>query len=165
MEGADQVLPMARVDPRLAADGGIHLGEQRGRNLDEAHAAPNTRRREAGEIADDAAAERHDEIAALQPCREDRVANRLEHRIGFRCLAGLHRDRRMADLCRVEARAQGVEVMAGDIVVGDDRAGRSRRDPGDRVAGPRQQSGADQDVVAAPWKIDAHAPRGGEGRR
>ena len=41
----------------------------------------------AGEIADDAAAERHDEIAALDPRREDRVADPLQRGIGFRRLA------------------------------------------------------------------------------
>ncbi len=34
-------------------------------NLHEAHAAPETRGGEAGEVADDAAAQRHEEIAAL----------------------------------------------------------------------------------------------------
>ena len=75
MEGADEVLAVARIDAGLAADRGIDLGQERRRHLHEAHAAPHDRGGETGEIADDAAAERHDEIAALDARIEDRVAN------------------------------------------------------------------------------------------
>ena len=83
MEGADEVLAVARIDAGLAADRGIDLGQQRGRDLHEAHAAPHDRGGKAGEIADDAAAERHDEIAALDARLEDRVANPLQRGVGF----------------------------------------------------------------------------------
>ena len=87
MEGADEVLAVARVDAGLAADRGIDLREERGRHLHEAHAAAHDGGGEAREVADHAAAERDDEIAALDPRGEDRVADPLELAIGFRGLA------------------------------------------------------------------------------
>ena len=92
MEGADQVLALRGVDAGLAADRGIHLREQRGRDLHEAHAAAQDRRGKAGEVADHAAAERHDEIAALEAQLEQALAQGLEHAEALRRLAGLQDD-------------------------------------------------------------------------
>jgi hypothetical protein len=50
----------------LAADAGIDLREQRGRHLHERHAAQEGGGGEAGEVADDAAAERDDRAAAIE---------------------------------------------------------------------------------------------------
>ena len=44
MEGADQVLAERRIDRRLAADAGIDLREQAGRDLHIIDAAPQRRR-------------------------------------------------------------------------------------------------------------------------
>ncbi len=57
VEGADQVLAARRIDRGLAADRGVDLGQQGGRDLHEVDAALVDRGREAGEIADHAAAE------------------------------------------------------------------------------------------------------------
>ena len=64
VERADVVLAGAEVDRHLAADGGVDLGEQRRRHLDEPDAAQKGRGDVAGEVADHAAAERHDDVAA-----------------------------------------------------------------------------------------------------
>ena len=61
---------MRRVDAGLAADRGIDLRQERGRDLHEVHAAPRDRRGKAGEVADHAAAEREDDVAALELGRE-----------------------------------------------------------------------------------------------
>ena len=60
VEGADHVLAERMVDRGLAADRGVDLREQRRRDLDERHAALIDGRGEAGEVADDAAAQRDD---------------------------------------------------------------------------------------------------------
>ena len=73
MEGADEILAAAGVDAGLAADGGIDLRQQRRRHLHDAHAAPDDRRCEAGEVADDAAAERDDDVVPLDARGEDAV--------------------------------------------------------------------------------------------
>ncbi len=78
MKRAEQVLALRRIDAGLAADRRIHLRQQRGRHLHEIHAAAQDRRREAGEIADHAAAERNDEIVALDLRRDQRLANFFE---------------------------------------------------------------------------------------
>ncbi len=74
MEGADKVLAVPGVDAGLAADGGVHLGEQRRRDLHQADAALQDAGGESGKVADDAAAERDDDIAAIEPQVQQRVA-------------------------------------------------------------------------------------------
>ena len=66
---------------------------RRGRDLDEAHAAPQRRGAEAGEIADDAAAERDDEVAPLDPRLDQRVADPREFGVGLGRLARRADDR------------------------------------------------------------------------
>ena len=65
VEGADQVLALPGVDAGLAADRGVDLGQQRGRHLHDADAAPQDAGGEAGQVADHAAAEGDDAVAAL----------------------------------------------------------------------------------------------------
>ena len=64
VEAADEVFAGGEVDAGLAADGGVDLGEEGGRDLDEGHAAHVDGGEEAGDVADDAAAE----------CDEERIA-------------------------------------------------------------------------------------------
>ena len=73
VEGADQVLAMARVDAGLAADRGIDLRQQGGRHLDEVDAAQQRRGGKAGEIADHAAAQRDQRRLAVGPLVEQRI--------------------------------------------------------------------------------------------
>ena len=90
--GADVVLALGQVDAGLAAVGRVDLGHQRGRHLDVAHAALVDRRAEAGEVADHAAPDRHDEVAALGA----RLRQRAQHVLGavdrLVLLAGHHDD-------------------------------------------------------------------------
>ena len=60
MEGADQVLAERMIDADLAADRAVHLRQQRRRHLDDRDAAEERRGRESGDVADHAAANRHD---------------------------------------------------------------------------------------------------------
>ena len=83
VEGADQILALRRVDAGLAADGGIDLRQQRGRHLHEIDAAAQDRGGKAGEIADHAAAERDDEIVALDLGRDQGLADLFQAGIGF----------------------------------------------------------------------------------
>ena len=57
VERADQILACGEVDRRLAADGGVHHRQQRGRNLDQRDAAQIGRGGKAREVAHYAAAE------------------------------------------------------------------------------------------------------------
>ena len=116
MERADQVLAVGRVDAGLAADRGIDLGQQRRRDLDEAHAPPHDRRREAGEVADHAAAERHHEVAALH-AGGDHARRRpapASRRTSWPRPAATH-DLGGADAGRCERGAQGGHAAARHI--------------------------------------------------
>src|SRR5262249_26208673 len=97
MERADEVLAVAGIDCRLAADRGIDLRKQRGGYLHIVETAAHNRGGKAGEIADDAAAERHHDIGTLDACGNQRFADALEHREALRSLARWHRHRRAAD--------------------------------------------------------------------
>ena len=90
VECADQVLALPRVDCGLAADGGIDLRQERGRHLDVIDAAANDRCGKAAEIADHAAAERHDDIAAFDPGRQQIVADPFKKTEALAAFAGRH---------------------------------------------------------------------------
>ena len=90
MERADQILALRRVDAGLAADGGIDLRKQRRRDLHEAHAAAEDARGKAGKVADHAAAERDDGVAALNAKLQQSLAEPGEHWEALACLAWRH---------------------------------------------------------------------------
>jgi hypothetical protein len=83
MERAEQVLALWRVDAGLATDRGIDLRQKRGRHLHEIDAAAQDCRRETGEIADHAAAERNHQIVALDLRRDQRLRDFFETGVGL----------------------------------------------------------------------------------
>ena len=60
MKAAEQIFARDQIYSGLAADRGVHLGQQRGGNLNHRNTAHEDRRQESGDVADDAAAERDD---------------------------------------------------------------------------------------------------------
>jgi len=75
MEGADHVLAPGMVDPGLAAHRGIHLREQRSRNLDEIHTTLITSGRKSGEVADHPAAQRRQHHFAIKTTVDQGIKN------------------------------------------------------------------------------------------
>ena len=75
IEAARLILARGQIDGRLAADGRIHRGQQRRRDLGKAHTALIGRRGKARKIAHHAAAERHDHIAAAEAV----LAEEMQH--------------------------------------------------------------------------------------
>jgi hypothetical protein len=65
VEGADDVLGPRVVDPHLAADGAVDLRQQARRDHQQGQAAGVGRGDEAGQVADDPAAQRHDARVAV----------------------------------------------------------------------------------------------------
>ena len=138
VEGADQVLAETAVDGSLAADGAVHLGEKRRRDLHETHAAPHDAGGESHEIADDAAAERDDEVATLEAHLDQAIGDHAEL---FQALAGLtrrkHECSRMASLS-LEACLQRGEMPDRNVFVSDDAAFSGFEPIGDQPAGISQ---------------------------
>ena len=87
VEGADHVLAARVVDRGLAADRGVHLGEQRRRHLDEGDAALVAGRGEARDVAHHAAAERRHGAVPGEAGLEQRVEDRARGREGLVRLA------------------------------------------------------------------------------
>jgi hypothetical protein len=163
VEGADQVLALGQVDGGLAADRGIHLGQQRGGDLHEADAAQQDGGGEAGDVADHPAAQRDDQVAALAALFDQRAAEPLQVREVLGALAGRQHDGLVRDALRGEPGGERRQVQAGDRAVAhheDPRPPQQRRDV---AAGLGQQALADPDVVAPAAEFDRERLAGGLG--
>ena len=68
VEAAGLVFTAGQVDADLAADAAVYLGDNRRRNLDKGHAPQECSRGKAAQVADDAAAEGDDIVAARNAC-------------------------------------------------------------------------------------------------
>ena len=77
IERADEVFALGQINAGLAANRGIHLREQRGRDLAQRHTAQEGRRGKAGDVADNTAAERDDQVFARHVCRQQIMVNAL----------------------------------------------------------------------------------------
>src|SRR6185437_878347 len=106
-----------RIDACLAADRGVDLRQQRGRHLHEVDAASDARSGKAGEVADDAAAERDHEIAALDARADDLLADALEGGDALRSFARRDEDARGADAGVLERGFRRREMMRRDVLV------------------------------------------------
>ena len=118
MKGADQVLAGAAVDRGLAANRTVDLRQQRRRDLDEPAAAFQDRCRKADKIADHAAAQRNDIVAALDFEFEQPVGQRFKLRPAFRRLAGGQLDDMLFDTGQRGLKAG--QLMFSHVRIGDD---------------------------------------------
>ncbi len=84
IKSADEIFAGLQIDADLAADGAVHQREQRCRRLNEGNSAQISRRDEAGQIADDPAAERDDEGFSFQPLLRKMVVTGLNRFEAFR---------------------------------------------------------------------------------
>ena len=75
VERANQVLAERVVDTDLPANRAVHLGEERGRHVHQRDAAQVARRRETGQIANDAAAERNERRRTIRVGTDERVVD------------------------------------------------------------------------------------------
>ena len=150
MKRADQVLAACVVDAGLAADRGIHLRQQRGRNLHEINSALVNGRNKPGQIADHAAAQRDQQAVARQPGLQQPVQHTAGIFKGFLRLAGGQRQA----MCQRQSQtgAHRFEVMRRHIAVADQAALAPSRLG--IVACVRQQVLTDADRVAACAQID-----------
>ncbi len=156
VERTDEVLAAARIDGGLAAHRGIDLGEQRRRHLDIVEAAPHRGGGEAGEIADHPAAERHHEVAALDPRRDQRLADAFETGKALGALPGADDDGAGRDPRRGQRGRGRVEVERRHHIVGDDGRLGARLERGGARAQRCDEAASDHDVIGAIAERDTH---------
>ncbi len=137
VEGADQILALARVDAGLAAHRRIGLGQEGRRHRDPAAPPLQHRRREAGDVADHAAADGDDMVLAPDPRLDHGIEQGFERRHGLAAFAG--RERKPPG----EVGAEPVRpARARDILVGH------QEQPALRKRGLADQPVADHDRIA-----------------
>ncbi len=147
MEGPDEVLAVARVDSGLAAHGGIHLRQERGRHLHEAHAATQDRGGEPRQIADHAPAQRQDDVAPLAALVEQPFHRLRQPGPAFRGFprfqqqrGGLHARHPVAQTRQMQLRHPSLR---------DDEDPRAAQERRDQLSGPREQPLPDVHVIGA----------------
>ena len=148
VEGADHVLAQRVVDARLAADGGIDLRQQGGGHLHEADAAHVAGRRIAGQVADHAAAQRHQGGLAVAFIGQQRVEDLHQAGPVFIFFAVRQDDADHFAAIAGQRRLQAAQVQRRDGGIGDD-GHLVAADMAQQRIGVGQQAGTDGDRVAA----------------
>ena len=80
MKAADQVLAGGQVHAGFAADGRVHLRQQRGGNLNHRNPAHEDGGQESGDVGENAAAECDDDAGAVSAARDHLLGQRLHFR-------------------------------------------------------------------------------------
>ena len=140
VEGADQVLGARVVDADLAADGAIDHRQQRRRHHQQRQAAVVGRRHEAGQVADDAAADRDDQRFAVGLQLGEAVVEPGRRCQTFLRLTGRNRHQGGAEIVR---RQRGFHAAAMDRCVF------VRDDQGSCATDEERREGTDSRAVAA----------------
>ena len=120
IEGTDQILSIVVIDPGLAADAGVHLGEQRGRHLHVGNAAQISRRGKAGEIADHAATKREHAGFSLQSFGDQAIVDRCQRFKIFMFFAVGHENRRDVESGSAQRFVNRVEIKLRHRRIADD---------------------------------------------
>lgn len=147
VEGADEILAVPRVDPRLAAHRTVYLGQQSGGDLDEACAALGDRGSKASQIAHDAATEGDNVLAPLDIAIEQGFDDGLQATEALRRFAGLHNDGLTFDARAIQPGLDPVEMEVGDIVVRDHNSPLAGEERSQTVRARFQCARADNDVI------------------
>ncbi len=153
VERADHVLAQRVVDARLAADRGIDLRQQGGGHLDEVDAAHVRRGGEAGQVADDAAAEGDQGRLAVAFIGQQRVEDLHQAGPVLVFLAVLQHDGDDFLAGGQQRRAHSFQVQGRHRGVGDD-GDLAAVDMTHQQVRLVQQALADRDRVAAFAQVD-----------
>ena len=122
---AHEIFTGLQIDADLAADGAVHLRQQRRRHLHKRDAAQIRRGDEPGQIADHAAAERDDEGFAFEPVRREQVVAGLNGFQTFGRFTRRNHNQRRRKACRGEGIESRLGKPSADVGVGDDGAPRA----------------------------------------
>ena len=152
-------MPWAEFDGGLAADRGIDLGQQAGRDLHVVETAAHHRRRETAKVADHAAAERDDKIAAFDARADNRFADLFENGKTLGAFAGRNDDAVRLHAGTAERLCDRGQDLPRDVFVGDDECLGARPQRGDALAERIGDAAPDHDVIAARAEIDLYELR------
>ena len=92
IKGANEIFPFGQIDAGFPADGAVHLGDERGGNVNELHTAQIACRYEAHHIAYDPTADGDDDRVAVCFRSNQRPGNGLYGRNAFELLAIVEED-------------------------------------------------------------------------
>ena len=157
---ANHVFAQGMVDSRFAADRRVHLRQQGGGHLHKGHAAHVASRRKAGHVAHHAAAQREQHSLAVTALRQQHVKHLVQGLPCFVRLAIGQGHLVNLGIVGLQRLLQCRSVKRPHRIVGHDqgRAGLGQALPS---AGLRQQTGANQNGVAALAQGNLNFDRGG----
>ena len=145
VKAADEIFSMGQIDARFSPDGGIHLAEQCGGDLDQGDAAHENSGQEARDIGYDAAAYRDDEAGSVRALFDHLFGQRFHFRQSFARFSAREEERfRFSIASRGE---EGGAMQLPDVFGGNKKqcAGAS----GDVVAQLRDTTALYQDWIGA----------------
>lgn len=156
IERAHQILSRFEIHAYLAADGGINLREQSGRDLDEGNAAEISRGDKTCQIADDAAAERGDEGFPFQTVRGQLIAAGVNGFEVFGRFSRRHHNRNRFKSTGAQTFFNGLGVKLRDVCVRNNCASMTQFHPRAMRSELLEQSRSDQNGITprAQWHGD-----------
>ena len=156
-ERPHHVLGLREVDAHLAAHGAIDLGQQGRGDLQETQSAGEGRGDEAGQVADHAAADGHDDRLAIGAEFQHAFPEFGGHFHGLALFAGGDGHDGHLDRLADETFGHFDRVRLLHVFVGEDDGLRDLAAVLEEAAGMGQVAGADFDIVAPLGQIDANA--------
>ena len=149
------------VDAHLAAHGAIDLGQQGRGDLQEAQPPGEGRGDEAGQVADHAAADGHDDRLAICAEFQHAFPEAGRHFHGLALLAGGDGHDGHFDRLANQTFSHFDRMRFLHVLVGEDDGVRNLAAVLEEAAGMGQVAGADLDIVAPLGKVDANGLEGG----
>ena len=150
----DQVFALRRVYPRLAANRAVNLRQERGRDLNKAHATPQRGSRKACQIAYNTTAKSNHKILAFDFLRQKPFHRALKMRPAFGRLARGQDQRLRGDTRRRQSRLQPVQMRRRDVFIRHDHHPLAVTDLPNQRASLRQKARTDQNIISTALKAD-----------
>ena len=161
MEHANQIFALRRVDACLAADRRIDLRQKRSRDLNEADPASQNACCKSSQIANDAAAEWHNDVAAFEVHFEKFLTQRPKFAEAFGGFARLQNDRTRDQSCRFQVGFKCCQMVARDVFICHDTAFDLAQPGRNERTRLRQQSWANEHIIGAVAQRDADSAMSG----
>ena len=156
IEGADEILARGDVERDLAADGAPDLREHGCRELDIGDAAVVGGSDEAGDVTDDASAERDEDAVGGQTKIDERTVDAVHDGEASRFLTRGDDDHLCADAGGFEGFHKIHAIEAIDPILCDDGCVMRASEGRDRISGAADEPAVDHDVVGILAEVDMY---------